>query len=338
MLRFAFAAGVIALAACSGPTATPAVSRADTRALPAGMERAPARRTDAPSGAFPGRVRHVFLADSALNKITIFDNGGTRSLGGFEEPQGLTTDRSGTLYVANTELYEAEEFQKPYDGKPLRVLQTAPDYPVDIAVSKAGVVAVLTICGGTGYNCYRPGSVYFYANTHATSPCAVISGNSKISRLLWGAFDAAGTLYVTGENDYTTARIGQITGGCAASSLEILKPNVTLTFPGGIQVDRQGRIALVDSHGFSGPPYLDVFLPPKKHSRVLAIDTQASLSDSMIVVSFALSHDGTTLYTAEPHDSIEYPYPHAGFSIGQIAPPGGGDVIEGVAVTPAEIP
>ena len=67
--------------------------------------------------------------------------------------------------------------------------------------------------------------------------------------------------------------------------------------------------------------------------------TQGTLSDTGVVIDFALNKAGTELFTAEPHYSLEYQYPDGGYAIAQFSPPpSGGDVIEGVAVTPAELP
>jgi sugar lactone lactonase YvrE len=166
----------------------------------------------------------------------------------------------------------------------------------------------------------------------------MVSGDSKISRILWGAFDANGTLYIAGENAYKTSRIGAILGGCSATSLTILNPGSTIGFPEGVQVDKNGHIAVGDSHGFGQAPSIDVYDPPKAGSHRLTLISQVALSDSGPVSSFAFTKDGTTLYTAEPHYSLEYAYPGGGYSIGELIPPGSGDLIEGVAVTPAESP
>lgn len=82
-----------------------------------------------------------------------------------------------------------------------------------------------------------------------------------------------------------------------------------------------------------------MFAAPKFGSRQLKLVTQGALDDTGIVSSFALTKDGTRLFTAEPHYSLEYAYPNGGTEIGQLTPPpSGGDLIEEVAVTPAELP
>lgn len=286
----------------------------------------------------PG-VKHVFLADAVVNVVTIFDRSGkTRALTGFEEPQGITTDSAGTLYVANTIDNDVEEFAPPYPDKPHTVLAIAGQWPVDVAVARDGTVAVINICRPSGSRCQAPGSVYFYKNNKAQSPCAIVSGGNKISRTLWAAFDGTGTLYVAGVNDYTTTGIGRITGECAAASLTLLRSGIPIHFAAGVEVDRHGDIAIVDSGGPTQGTTVDVFAAPTGESKKLALLSKNALNDSSVVSSFVLTKSGAEFYTAEPHGSNEYAYPAGGYAEGELSPPSGGNLIEGVAVTPAEVP
>ena len=287
----------------------------------------------------PG-VKHVFLADAVFNIVTIFDrNGATHRLSGFEEPQLLTTDRTGNLYVANTDEANVEVFPRPYHDKPTFTIPDPREAPVDVAVAKDGTVALINICQGTGSQCRQPGSIYLFANLQATAPCATINAGTTISGPLAGAFDANGRLYVDGVNAYTTSRIGVVIGECSATTLTALKPNTSVHFAAGLQVDVDGNIAVVDSGGPTGLTTIDVFAPPKAGSKKLILFSQQPLLDSTVVASFALTKDGKHLYTAEPHYSLEYGYPYGGYLEEQLAPPpSGGDLIEGVTVTPAEVP
>lgn len=275
-----------------------------------------------------------------FDRVTIFGRGlNPRSISGFSESQGIATDSHSNLYVADTDANDVEVFAPPYRQGPSSILATPAQWPVDAAVAKNGTVAAIIICQASGSRCGAPGSVEFFASAHAKMPCASVSGGTKISRLLWAGFDASDTLYVAGVENYATAAIGEIAGGCHATSLKILIPSVSIAFASGIQVDPHGRIAILNSLGFSGAPQIDVFAPPKRGSRNLRLLSQNELQDSSIVSSFALSKDGAYLFTAEPHYSLEYPYPGGGASTGQfVPPPSGGDLIEGVAVTPAALP
>jgi hypothetical protein len=333
------------LAACSdmaSPVATQplASSPAGSRVLPTGNELVPFRDLHLHPAGLGNHVRHLFLSDAVFNTVTVFGSGGkTSTLSGFNEPQGITADRFSTLYVANTIDQNVEEFAPPFPNMPRGTISTPGQWPVDVAVAPNGMVAAINICQAAGSQCGGPGSVYFFSNNRAKSPCAQVSGSTQISRLLWGGFDSNATLYVAGVSNYTTVEVGAIHGGCNAKSLKLLKPSVAINFPSGVQVDPMGRVAILDSNGFSGAPSIDVFAPPKRGSTMLKLLTQSTLNDSGVVVSFALNKGATTMFTAEPHYSLEYPYPGGGTAIGQFTPPpSGGDLIEGVAVTPAELP
>jgi hypothetical protein len=331
------------LAACSNSSATvapaPPNAPAGSRILPNNSELARSLDLVSPRSVFGHHLRHLFLSDAVFNNVTIFSRGGrTRTLTGFNEPQGITTDGTGTLYVADTINQRVQEFAPPYPNSPSWSLSTPGEWPVSVAVAKNGTVAAVIICQPSGSQCRANGSVEVFANNHASSPCAVVPTDSKISRPLWAAFDASGTLYVGGVNNYTTARIGRITGGCSATALSVLQPSTSISFVAGVQVDTLGRVAIIDSQGFSGAPSIDVFAPPKPGSTKLKLLSQAPLNDSSVVSSFALRKDEKELYTAEPHYSLEYPYPGGGNAMAQFTPPGGGDLVEGVAVSPAESP
>jgi hypothetical protein len=335
--------GVSLLAACSNSSATVAPAApngsAGSRILPNNGELARSLELVWPQAVFGNHLRHLFLSDAVFNNVTIFSRGGkTRTLTGFNEPQGITTDGTATLYVADTINQRVQEFAPPYPNSPSGSLPTPGEWPVSVAVATNGTVAAVIICQASGSQCGANGSVEFFANNHAASPCAIVPTDSKISRPLWAAFDAGGTLYVGGVNNYATARIERITGGCSATSLSVLQPSTSISFVGGVQVDTLGRLAIIDSRGFSGAPSLDVFAPPKPASTKLKLLSQAPLNNSSVVSSFALRNDDKELYTAEPHYSLEYPYPGGGNTMAQFKPPGGGDLIEGVAVDPAESP
>lgn len=135
-------------------------------------------------------MKHVFLSDAVYNTVTIFSGGDTtRTVRGFQEPQGITTDTSGTLDVADTINERVAEFAPPYPNRASGSIPTPGEWPVDVAVAKNGMVAAIIICKAAGSQCGGPGSVEIFPNKNATSPCAVVTGGNKISRPLWAAFD-----------------------------------------------------------------------------------------------------------------------------------------------------
>ncbi|HLX25837.1 MAG TPA: hypothetical protein VKR05_02500, partial [Candidatus Cybelea sp.] len=184
------------LAGCAGsvpsgaPGAVPARAPDNARKLPLMLE---------------GGARHVFLSDAVYNTVTIFNrNGTTRTLSGFEEPQGLASDASGNLYVADTINARIAVFASPYRNKATSVLSDSGEWPVDVAVAKDGTVAAVNICQPSGSRCSGPGAIVFFAKSTSKTPCATVRGNSNMTAMLWGAFDAGGNVYFTAVLNYTT--------------------------------------------------------------------------------------------------------------------------------------
>lgn len=286
-----------------------------------------------------GGAKHVFLSDAVFNNVTIFRrDGSTRTLAGFQEPQGITSDASRRLYVADTINARVAVFAPPYRNKPTSILSDSGGWPVDVAVAKDHTVAAVNICQPSGSQCGGPGEIVFYANNRSQTPCATVRGNADMTAMLWDAFDANGNLYFTAVLDYSKVVIARVSGECNAASVMVLKPNIEIVWAAGIQVDPAGNVAIVNGFGNSGPPSIDVFTAPSDGSRRLKMRSQQPLLDSGTISSFALTKDGSTLYTAEPHYSLAYGYPNGGYAEAQLTPPSGGDLIEGVAVVPAEVP
>jgi NHL repeat-containing protein len=285
-----------------------------------------------------GGAKHVFLADAVFNIVTIFNrDGSTGTLSGFDEPQGLASDGSGNLYVADTINARVAVFAPPYDNKTTSVLSDPGEWPVDVATAKDGTVAAVNICQHSGSQCDGPGSIVFYANNTSQKPCATVRGKPYMTAMLWDGFDATGNLYFTAVKNYSSTLIARVSGECRASSVTVLKPSSKIVWAAGIQADTHNHIVILNGFGISGAPTIDVF-KASPTSRKLKLLSAQPLLDSGTVSSFALTKDGSTLYTAEPHYSLAYAYPNGGYAEGQLSPPSVGDLIEGVAVVPAEVP
>lgn len=290
----------------------------------------------APLALAPG-VKHVFIADSAGNDVTIYNRKlMTRQLTGFDESQLLTTDSAGNLYVANSAADDVEVFAPPYRNKPSWTIAASGEAPSDAAVARDGTVALIG-CHLNGSQCHGA-QISFFANAHAPSPCATVRGTVELWAVYAGAFDASGTLYIAGlDKIYTRAHLASIGGECHATKLLRLQSTTKIHFAAGVAVDRTGNIVTIDAGDLSRGAALDVFAPPQPGSRTLELVSQNALLDTSVVSSFALTKDGSALYTAEPRDSLEYAYPQGGYALGELDPPHA-DLIEGVAVTPAEVP
>jgi len=284
----------------------------------------------------PMGVGHVFVSDPVGGAVDIFT--GTKQTGqitGLSFPQGITADRAGTLYVANTNADNVEEFAAPYGHTPTAIIADGGGTPAGVAVSSSGIVAVLNICAGP--NCSLPGSVDFYAKGSTTLPCAVLYGGIAATPLA-GAFDDNGTFYLGALNSGRVAQISEIKGGCKARTITALTTSNTISFPIGLQVDRNDNVAILDSYAIS-KNQIDIYAHPAKHSTMLTLLSTALLLNAQTPSGFALTANGTDLYTADfaAEQAMEYAYPAGGTSILQLTPSPPSQ-LGGVAITPAEFP
>jgi hypothetical protein len=275
----------------------------------------------------------IFVSDAADGVIDIYAQAGKNQkragqITGLKEPQGITTDKNRDLYVANTNASNVLVYAPPYTGKPILTITDAGEYPADVAVSRTGVVAVTNICNAP--TCLlSTGNVAIYAKG-ATKSCANVSDNAfNFAQVMFAAYNNGGDLYIDGLNSGYQTSFGLVTGGCNATSITYINYVYTVSFPGGIQIDKAGRIAFADPYrqqvATFDPPVSDTFGQPV---------TTTPLTGAISPLGFALLASGTDLYVADPGGAglaEEYPYTAGGSAINTIA--AGGQPI-GVAVTP----
>ncbi len=183
----------------------------------------------------------TITSDTATNLVLVFGGDGRLNALltlGLQSPQGITTDAAQSLYVANTGAQNVVVFEKPYTSI-TRTLQDADEYPVDVAVSKSGLVGVTNIFEPTG----GFGGVTFYAKGSST-PCANVE-DPFWQYLYFDSFDASGNLFVNGVDPVGRPTLGEISGGCNARTIRPLTTQNQLISPGGIQV-KDGRILILD--------------------------------------------------------------------------------------------
>jgi hypothetical protein len=277
----------------------------------------------------------VFVSDAANGVVDIYRAGGGHKvvgqITGLTEPQGLTTDAARNLYVANTNSSDVLVYAPPYTGSPTLTISDPGEFPVDVAVSSEGVVAVTNICNAPSCS-VSTANVDFYAQG-ATTNCASVSDSAfNFAQIMFAAFDAKGDLYIDGLDGGYATSFGLVTGGCAATSIASISPSAvyTLSFPGGIQIDKHGRIGFTDSYRRDevtfNPPLNGAFTRP---TSVIV------LTGTVSPLGYALLASGKDIYVADPGGSgiaAEYPYPRGdGSALSTIAV--GGQPI-GVAVTP----
>jgi hypothetical protein len=282
----------------------------------------------------------TIVSDSNTNTVSVYGADGHRHAvlsSGLSQPEGITTDAAENLYVANAQLHNVVVYSKPYRSIGL-TLDDPNEYPTDVAVSNIGVVGVMNIqsTAGTG------GAVLIYAKG-STSACATIT-DPNWSGMYFGAFDASGNLFLDGFDRNGNTLIGEISGGCAATSIATLSTGVIIYLVGGVQV-YNGNILIEDQVGPGGPlgtntPTIYTFSPPTGGSlgQPLATTTLTA-GGNWLPVTFAMMKDGKHVWIAHSGIAagrVEYSYPRGrlvqSFDDARYVTP------IGIAVNPAAIP
>jgi hypothetical protein len=318
--------------------------RTDNSLLPPGVTRIWRPSITGPGFMDPNASAHalIFVSDTPDGVIDIYPQAGKSQklagqITGLSQPQGLSVDAARNLYVANTNGSNVLVYAPPYNKSPSLTLDDSGQFPADVAVSAAGVVAVTNICSAP--HCRADtASVSFYAKG-STTACATVSDDTigvfNLVRVNFAGFDASGNLYIDGNDPYNEASFGIVQGGCQATSIVHILPSPTFSFffPGTVQVNQAGQIAIVDL----AQEAIATFAPPVNGGFGNPVSV-TTLTGSSHAVSFALLASGNDLYTADSGgsgSSSEYAYPAGGAAAKTIAV--GGQPV-GVAVSPAELP
>jgi hypothetical protein len=261
-----------------------------------------------PSTDAPG-ADQVIVSDSFTNTVSVFDAKGrlqTRLEKGINAPFGLTTDSAGNLYVANSQDANVLVYAQPYKSISL-TLNEPGRYPLDVAVSKGGLVAVMSATAPSG-----PGNVSFYKKG-STSACANVS-DPNWNEVSFGSFDASGNLFVDGVDRDGNPLVGEVSGGCAATSLATLTVNNTMSGVAGVQVVH-GNILILNQNYGTFAPVIYTYAPPSGGSLGSPIAT-TKLSAGIEMESFAMTRDDRDLWIAHSdvaYGRIEYAYPSGRF-------------------------
>ncbi len=318
------------------------------RPAPAGSRHATAMKTFMDPGAVGKPL--IFVSDQFNNVVNIYlqarKNQQVGQITGLSFPGGLATDTAGNLYVPYqfpvidpAEVSRVLVYAPPYTKAP-KVLSDADYFPVDVAVSPQGVVAVANIANSAF--AVGSGSVTFFAK-NARQPCATIAyaGYQVDSN----GFDENGNLYVRAFSFYSrTAFISEIIGGCQATTITPLTTTNTIEAPesNGIKVDKAGRVAIMTT---AGPNYdnIDTYDPPVSGSLGSPVSV-TPITTLPFPQNFAFLASGKYFYTAEELSgqgyAREYHYsvgPGSGVPINTIYI-GTPTTTSGVAVTPPVIP
>jgi len=270
----------------------------------------------------------VIVSDGGTNDVYAYSNKGKliATVTGFSEPQGMGGTKAGSFYVADTGNSNILLYANDFKTK-IATLKDPNQYPVGVSYyEKTGIVGVTNIISTSG----GPGSVSFYARDK-TTPCTTVSSSSWGS-VYFDSFDSNGNLFIDGLDDSGHVLVGEIVGGCKATTITTLKVGNAINFPGDVQVTKTDDIAIGDQEGAA----IYTYKPPVKGSLGKPIET-TPLTGSGDAVTFAFTALNKYLWTADAAlaSSSKYDYPAGGSPITAIT--GLSEPI-GVVVTPVEVP
>lgn len=291
----------------------------------------------------------AFISDWDNDVVDIINSEGSVTTLHVYGPEGLAVDASHKLYVVEGGGSNVLIYSPPYNGSP-KVLTNAGVQPVGVAVDRYGNVAVTSL----GSTSVGPGAIVFYAKGH-TSPTNTITANAQFAGDYYCAFDASGNLYVDSKNGSGPFEAGEVVGGITGNAVTPLTTGNLVQYPGGMQVTRNGQIAILDQANGSGTPTIYTYNPPSAGSFGSPVKTtQLEGSNDSVAFAFQGRHErfvltADTFFTSERTHGVQ---PNHEDQIGQTQLfdyPGGGSAmssvrlaynatIVGVAVNPSQSP
>jgi hypothetical protein len=305
-IREPFVALAIAalLSGCSGASPVPSTSLSGAAPAQSNRDIVDVDAVNALHG------NQTIVADGLDDAVGVYGARGRRNAlltAGLNQPAGIATDSAEKLYVANCGDSNVLIYPKPYTAV-ATTLQESNECPNGVAVSNAGIVAVFNsppLSGGVG-------NVAIYAKG-ATSPCATVKNpNLEIPR--YGAFDASGNLFVDGFNSSGTTFVGEVSGGCRATTIAALVTANTIVQASSVQT-RNGSVLIMDlSAGSVGQllnPAIYTYAAPSGGS-LGSPKTTTRLTNGLETMVFTLAPGGNTIWAAHTGigaGGIEYTYP-----------------------------
>jgi hypothetical protein len=273
----------------------------------------------------------IAVSDDENEGVSIYNASGQRikSLVAFFFPQGLASDSTGNLYVADQTDSRIQVFTPAFTYK--KTLEDPGQEPLSLDTTDNGTYVGVANQYTTNNG---PGSITMYKDGTATATIT----NSAILQAFFDAFDASGNLYFTfSPSSGGCPCIGEIAGATKGGTTVTLLSTVNTISPYGIQVTNDGDIAVFDMKRdiiFTyGPPVNGLLGTPIADTVVRGTETNPLNAPAQ----FAFTSDMHHLYIANNSDNsvvYEFGYPRGvrttDFSIGGTP--------FGVAVFPKQYP
>lgn len=231
----------------------------------------------------------VFVSDYGNNDVNIFNFPAKQlvgTIGGLSNPQGMYTDKSGNLYVANTGASNIETYAAPYNGSPT-TLQDPGMYPTDVTMDASGNIFASNIISTSG----GAGSEVMYAG--GSGNATTLNMSNACYECFFTAVDKSGNVWVDGFNSSFIPTVGYYGPGGSGTFTPI---SFTPSFPGGIAFDRKGNMILDDQLGDGGFASEAFVFAPGSSSPFAQFPLQNDGSD---VVTIALGTVQKRLFTGD---------------------------------------
>ena len=200
--------------------------------LGAGWHRA-VKRWVAPDIARAPRL--LFISDSGTESMYIFTLPALRleaTIPGFEEPQGLCSNTSGDVWVANSGTDQMLLLSRT--GTLLKTIDDLIGYPVGCAVDPTnGNLAVFNLYGISTI----PGEILVYRDASGTPTVQTIP---NFLYYYFGGFDTNGNLFADGKDESGNLTLGEVPAG-SNTGHQITITGGTVYFPGLVQWYRLGN-------------------------------------------------------------------------------------------------
>jgi hypothetical protein len=175
--------------------------------------------------------RLLFVSDDDTDDVYIFTMPTMQlkgTLTGFAEPQGMCTDRSGNIWITNTETSQVLQYSRA--GVAMGSVSVPGYFPVGCAINKTNgdlaVTNIVSTAGGDGNVEVFPG---------ATGTGNILTNPSQ-TEYFFPTYDKSGNLYVDGfgTSGYILSQCPSGSSSCSTMTVSGVSPG----FPGGLNWDR----------------------------------------------------------------------------------------------------